>query len=245
MLVVACVVAVVSIGVYLGIYYHADTRALASLKEHSDAVTVDVLDDGSIAFVSKGSRMGFAFYPGAKVEMEAYAPLMCDICERGITCVIVRVPHHLALLAPDAADHVLESCSDIDTWLVGGHSLGGLVASRYVARHSDEVDGLVLLASYPTDDLTSFEGKVLTMVGTNDGVIRRERLEEARALLPRGSEEVTIEGGNHAQFGDYGKQAADGASAISSAEQQRITADAVERLAREVAASGEVARPAA
>lgn len=42
-----------------------------------------------------------------------------------------------------------------------------------------------------------------------------DKLEEGRKLLPKGSKEKCIEGGNHAQFGSYGKQKGDGEARIS------------------------------
>lgn len=42
----------------------------------------------------------------------------------------------------------------MNSWYVGGHSLGGAMAASYAAKHTDELDGLVLLAAYSTADLT-------------------------------------------------------------------------------------------
>jgi hypothetical protein len=51
--------------------------------------------------------------------------------------------------------------------------------------------------------------------------------EESLQRLPVDATLVEIEGGNHAQFGDYGPQEGDGVATIDRAEQQRMTARAI------------------
>ncbi|EMR73979.1 hypothetical protein MCGE09_00658, partial [Thaumarchaeota archaeon SCGC AB-539-E09] len=46
-------------------------------------------------------------------------------------------------------------------------------------------------------------------------------------LLPFETEIVLIEGGNHAQFGEYGAQNGDGIATIGSEEQQKIVIEAI------------------
>jgi hypothetical protein len=47
-----------------------------------------------------------------------------------------------------------------------------------------------------------------------------EPFDASRALLPADTTWVVIEGGNHAQFGDYGSQPGDNPATISAADQQ-------------------------
>ena len=56
--------------------------------------------------------------------------------------------------------------------------------------------------------------------------------EAALAVIADDAELMAIEGGNHAGFGNYGKQDGDGAATISSEQQQRETADAIEALVK-------------
>ena len=79
------------------------------------------------------------------------------------------------------------------------------------------MDGIVLLASYPVDDLDT---DVLLIYGSEDTVVNRERIREASGLVRGIYSEVLIEGGNHAQFGNYGAQKGDGMARISAEEQQ-------------------------
>ena len=48
------------------------------------------------------------FYPGGKVQAEAYAPLMQDLADREFLCVIVCMPFNLAVLDANGADGVQE-----------------------------------------------------------------------------------------------------------------------------------------
>lgn len=56
-------------------------------------------------------------------------------------------------------------------------------------------------------------------------MLNRAKLEEAKQYLPDDNVSYVIDGGNHAQFGNYGEQAGDGKAAVSAEEQQRIAVD--------------------
>ena len=95
------------------------------------------------------------------------------------------------------------------------------------AKHSDELDGLVLLAAYSTADLTDSGLRVYTTYGSEDGVLNREKYAANRGNFPQGTVETMINGGCHAGFGSYAPQQGDGVPTISAEEQQQQTADAV------------------
>ena len=221
---------------YVSDYYHADTAADVALASSAqDGVRVSELADGSVAFAPSDElspAVGLVFYPGAKVQPEAYAPLMRRIAEQGVTCVIVRPPFNLAILDADAAHAAIGQFPDIRTWMIAGHSMGGVAAADYASRHGDDIAGIAFLASYPSVDLSGYEGQVVSVIGTNDGVINRGNYEAAAAKLPPSTRELVIPGGNHAYYGDYGEQAGDGEAAITRDEQQTQTADALIELAQ-------------
>lgn len=222
----AAVVLVAGIGfcVYTGDYYRADARAMAALESSDD---VEVFEEaGYVTFAPSVPKAGFVFYPGGKVQAESYAPLMRECARHGLLCVIAKMPFNLAFFDTDAASGAIRQHPYIQRWYVGGHSLGGVAAASYAAGHGDEVEGVVFLASYSSDDLRGAELGALSICGSNDGVLNRESYEEAKGRLSK-YDEVVIEGGNHAQFGDYGEQAGDGKASISPQEQQEQTANAI------------------
>ena len=58
------------------------------------------------------------------------------------------------------------------------------------------------------------------------------KFDETRALNPASTQYVVIDGGNHAQFGDYGPQPGDNEATISRADQQsQVVAAVVQFLA--------------
>ena len=215
----------IAFGVYVSDYYHADPAAEDALVS-DDLVTVTE-QDGNWVFAPESPTAGLIFYPGGKVENTAYAPLLHDLAEKGILCVLVKMPCNLAVLDMNAADGIPELFSNVSDWYIGGHSLGGAMAASHAAKHSDELDGLVLLAAYSTADLTDSGLRVYTTYGSEDGVLNREKYKADRTNLPQDTTETVIDGGCHAGFGSYGTQKGDGAPTISAEEQQQQTADAL------------------
>ena len=221
---------VVGTWLYLKDYYHADDRARAALRTQSQAVQVRLTDDRA-DFIPSEPTAGLIFYPGGKVEFTAYAPLMQACAERGILCVLLRMPANLAVLDEDAADGVAADYPEITRWYVGGHSLGGTIAASYAADHPDAVAGVILLGAYATSDLRAAQLQVLSVYGSEDGVMNRDRYERNRANLPADTAELVIPGGCHSWFGSYGLQSGDGTPAITPEEQVAQTADAIAALA--------------
>ena len=136
------------------------------------------------------------------------------------------LPHalNLAVLDPSAADGIAEEHPEITEWYIGGHSLGGSMAASYIAK-TEGFSGLILLASYSTADVSHLP--VLSILGSEDGVMNREKYEKYKANLPESFSETVIEGGNHAGFGIYGEQEGDGKATITGAEQISLTADTI------------------
>ena len=232
-LIVICVLAGVTMA-YVGDQYHADDEALTAVADEdgsADGVTVSHLSDGKVVFAPQQVHAGLIFYPGAKVQPEAYAPLLTECARQGILCVLVEPLFNLALLDVDAADGVQEKFPGVDAWLIAGHSMGGVAAAEYLARHENDFAGIVFVASYPSADLQTFGGKAVSILAENDGVLNREKYEDAKGKLPPDAREVVIAGGNHASFGNYGEQDGDGQASISRAEQQAQTAAAIVELA--------------
>ncbi len=235
---VLLVVAVVLLLILSGFFVWALTplgpmdEALEALESDDD---VSVRTDGWFVFepAREEPETGLIIYPGARVDPRSYAPTARDIAGEGFLVVIAPMRLNLAVFSPNAASDVIDSFPEIDTWVVGGHSLGGVMAARYAYRN--EVHGLVLWASYPADDLSDSNIPVISIYGSNDGLTTVEDIEDSKEDLPPDTRYVEIEGGNHAQFGWYGDQRGDNEASISREEQQEITVnETVEFLRRAI-----------
>lgn len=220
---------IIGFAVYVSDYYHANEYAVQAMAS-DDHVTVSTAEDGTILFIPDTSQAGMIFYPGGKVEYTAYVPLMRACARRGILCVLLKMPCNLAVLDVNAADGIAEQYPDIESWYIGGHSLGGAMAAIYAAGHSNELDGLILLAAYSSKDLSSSDLAVLSVYGSEDQVLNADKYEASKANLPAGMTEIIIEGGCHAGFGSYGPQDGDGTPSISSEEQIDRTAEEIQAI---------------
>ncbi len=210
-------------GVYVNDYYRAQTEEIAVFFTNS-LVEEKEIDDGVIAFLPPDPVAGFIFYPGGKVEYTAYKPLMIACAQKGILCVLVEMPFNLAVLDVNRADGIVEKFPQIEKWAIGGHSLGGSMAASYIGSHAAQFNDLVLLGSYSTVDLNSANVDVLSIYGSEDGVMNREKYAEYKPNLPKNTVEFVIDGGNHSGFGMYGFQEGDGEATITNDEQINITA---------------------
>ena len=207
--------------VYFGTYSHATERAGDYLKG-SGTVRVEQIDEG-YRFDGPGSDDALVFYPGAKIEETAYAELMVDMAEKGLDCYLIKMPLKMAFLGKMKADDVIDKYS-YKNWYVGGHSLGGAMAGVYASRAGEKLKGIVMLAAYTDEKLP--EGlSMITFTATEDGVLNWDAYEEAKKNWPNNVTEVSIDGGNHAGFGDYGEQSGDNTATISPEEQMLRVAD--------------------
>lgn len=209
---------------YVCDYYRADQNAIETFAP-MNAVSTELLDDGTLVFKPENATKGFVFYPGGKVEYTAYQPLMAACAQQGILCILVEMPFNLAVLDINAADGIQEQHPEIEKWYIGGHSLGGSIAASHLANHIDDYDGLILLGSYSTADLSKTGLDVLSVYGSEDKVMNRVKYDENKSNLPSDLIEVVIEGGCHAYFGMYGAQEGDGKPTISNEEQIFLTAN--------------------
>jgi hypothetical protein len=174
----------------------------------------------------KNSEYGFIFYPGGLVEAESYATLCIEIASRGYNCYIALMPLNLAILNIDAGDNVINNNPTISKWIIGGHSLGGVMACRYANSRTDsKIISIFLLASYCDQKVNDSQVKVVSIIGSEDKVLNLNSYNDAKTNLPSSSKYITIEGANHSQFGNYGLQKGDGLSTITQQEQTRETVD--------------------
>ena len=167
----------------------------------------------------KQVHTGFIFYPGGRVDYRSFAPILRLVAQQGFLVVLVPMPLSLAFFSPNKADEVLTAFPEIQNWALGGHSLGGAMAARFCFTHPEKIQELILWASYPadTDSLANQKLAVLSIFGSEDGEVKK--IEASKSLLPADTTWIKIDGGSHAQFGDYGLQAGDGQARISPQQQ--------------------------
>lgn len=212
-LIISLIVVVVLSGsflIYVACGYKADDDAVALYN----ADNVEFKDGYVVVSPKVSIGVGLIFYPGANVEYTAYLPLMDQLASKGITCYLVKMPFNMAIIDTNRGDVVLKNHEDEhSTWLVGGHSMGGAMASQYAAENQDKIDGLVLLGAYPYKEYPL--DKTVTIYGSLNTSVE-EKLDYTENVH-------VIEGGNHAYFGNYGEQAGDSVGEISREAQQRET----------------------
>lgn len=211
---------------YINDYYKADEVAVSLITAPKTDITITE-ENGVFTFKPQNAKKGIIFYPGGKVQAESYAPLMQTLAEKGVLSVLVTMPGNLAVLDMNAADGLQEKYPEIQSWYMSGHSLGGSMASSFIAENSKDFDGIILLASYSTADLSETELDVLSIYGTNDGVLNMEKYEECKSNLPEDFKEIVITGGCHAYFGAYGEQEGDKKATITREEQIEITVNEI------------------
>lgn len=217
-------------GIYVSDYYKCDD-SVNQYYNQSTSVQIKDIEEG-IFIDGPSNEKALIFYPGAKVEYKAYIPLLYQLAENGVDVFLIKMPCNLAIFGMDRADNVIEKYG-YDEWYMAGHSLGGAMAASYCTDNMDKIKGLVLLAAYPTKNLKQNDFWVVSIYGSEDGVLNKDKLEQGRQYMPDKYEEVCISGGNHAQFGNYGIQKADGAANISAKQQQEQTVEAVLKMINE------------
>lgn len=206
--------------------YEPQDVARENLVSSSD---VEVVEGDITEFIPKDvvSKTGVIIYPGARIDVKAYAPLANRLAQNGYKVFAVDMPFNMAIFSSHKADKVIEENKDIENWVIVGHSLGGAMATNAISTNN-KIKGIVYLASYPSGDKIKDSGaKVLSIWGSKDGVINFDNMIKAKEDLPKDTQYVEIEGGNHSAFGDYGLQKGDTKSIIPENKQLDITVESI------------------
>lgn len=181
----------------------------------------------------------FLFVPGGLVDPYVYECWIDRLAGEypGVAIVLVKFPSNLAVTNVGKVMKVARKLDQFDHWVVGGHSLGGVVATTVVNKNRDFFDAAVLLASWSREStsLSDWQGLAVSIYASEDLITTREEVENKQQFLPPGSQleppfsfdqernhtyYYRVEGGNHSGFGCYGPQNGDGEALISSTEQQ-------------------------
>ena len=223
---------VIAFFLWASVYYRADETAIKAMQSDA-AVTVQQTKSGWL-FDGPSDDKALIFYPGAKVDAKAYAPLLVRLAEEEMDVYLVKMPLNLAFFGIGRAGEIVED-SAYEQYYISGHSLGGAMAAGYAAEHESEFAGVILFAAYPTQE-TAID--TLVIYGSEDGVLNMARIAEAPKLVSGNYSEVVIDGGNHAQFGNYGKQKGDGEADISAEEQQTQTIQSIRKFINDDSSDG-------
>lgn len=182
--------------------YHPTVEALNSSKNAT-------IENETLIFKGEPDKPAIIFYQGALVENTSYSIWAKKLYDVGYSVYLIKEPLNLAILSPNKAGNFIKT-NEIKSYVIGGHSLGGVMASRFAAKNQTDsrLKGVFFLASYPDKkgNLTDFLGDVLSVTGSNDGVLNHNKYKEAKQYLPNQTQYKLIEGGNHSGFGSYGEQ---------------------------------------
>jgi len=209
-----------------------------SVLESDSKVTVEETNH-ILAFQPSASSqpVGLIFFPGGMVQPEAYAPMLHTIAEHGYKVFIVKLPFGSAPLTSQEVEimnqalEIISTNDSIQKWVVAGHSRGAAIASRFAHKYGNRFDGLILIGtSHPKEavfELSTTNLDITKIYASNDGLASVDEVRANARFLPKSTNWILIEGGNHSQFGYYGSQLGDGKAEISREKQQSQTIDAI------------------
>lgn len=192
-------------------------RARFEVRARStDLLPIDVYFPANADGSARGqNRPALVLIQGGLVEAEQYGWLAERLAEAGF---VVALPHHetrLAILSLDDGLYartlliappegsVIDGLVDAQFIAVGGHSLGGVVATKLALREG-LFSALVLLASLPdpadASALPSLGLPSLSLAGEADCSAELAEVREGWTLLPSPSLLAVVEGATHYQF---------------------------------------------
>jgi pimeloyl-ACP methyl ester carboxylesterase len=152
-------------------------------------------------------------YPGGNVDVRAYAPLARDIAAAGYLVALIQAPNCMG--GTERADYIISAHPEINTWSVGGHSFGGVVAASYIMNkngtflNSTKINGLVLWDTIPPGSMLSYGINAISIYRTLNNEPQNPDIDATRSQLPDDTIWVGVEGAIHEYFGWYGDHATD------------------------------------
>lgn len=223
-LIILAITPIIVFTVYSFVHENSALGSLAEYQALYESVHIEELEDNIVRITPKEGTgdTGIVFYPGASVEYIAYVPFLSMLSNEGYTIYLTKMPHNLAILDSDRIEDIFDMDEDIEKWYIAGHSMGGAMAQKYAKNNEEMFDGLIMIAATTKYDLTDSSLPLIFLYGSNDSLVS-DKVGDNAKYNPVDAEEYCIEGGNHAQFGDYEGQIFDSEATISP-EQQRQTA---------------------
>jgi hypothetical protein len=181
-------------------------------------------DSCQMEFHPKGfteSKIGVLFYGAALVDPRAYSPLASTLADRYGLPVVVPVfekdmPLNFGACSTGRLELAQAAFPDVDSWILTGHSMGGIAASAdawsmYNGEDPSALGGLVMLAADVRQDFGcgeldfSLSGvPMASLTGSNDETLDRARFDGNKRLMTQNATcFLDILGGTHHGFGAY------------------------------------------
>jgi len=189
----------------------------------SRAARVSLEDAGGAAVVVRPAegdgRLLLVLYPGGLVRPQAYEWVGRALADEGVQTVIPAFTADLAVTDANRAATLIARYAAGRPVVLAGHSLGGAMAADFAARHPDDLEGLVLMAAYPADDVrVDAPFTALSLWAEHDGVADGQQVRDGLTRLPGGSRLAVVPGAVHSFFGRYGPQSGDGTPTVRRAD---------------------------
>lgn len=210
------VLSVITFFTWAAFDYEAEKEPLSRVLKNDKLVIVNTDDYFSIKPMNFKEDKAYIFYPGAKVQPEAYISKLSSIAiSNNIQVFVPKMFKNLAIFGINKASIIQNSFPAIKHWYIGGHSLGGSMACMYAMNNAKSIDGILIFSTYSGSDISNCSFKVLSINGTEDGIFSPKKIEAHKAELPKDAQITFIKGMNHADIGDYGFQPGDKASKLN------------------------------
>jgi pimeloyl-ACP methyl ester carboxylesterase len=214
----------------------------ATLRSSPNITVVDRATTLEFLPVTEKRDTALIFICGSGVSANAYAPLLRPVAEAGYSVFVVKLPWRFAPLeshkqsAVDSALGLIPAHPGFSRWVISGHSLGAALSCRAAQANPTSFSAMVLFGTtHPKhDDLSFLKIPVTKVYASSDGIAPPETVLANQRLLPAHTRWVEIKGGNHSQFGHYGRQLFDGTATISRVEQQKVARSALLEAINEV-----------
>ncbi len=106
------------------------------------------------------------------------------------------MPFNLAFFGINKANKIIKKLYYSHIY-IGGHSLGGAMASSFAYKNGNKLDGVILLGSYATKIMPN-NLKSLSLIESNDKIVKKDKFEKNKECFNKNLYiEMIIEGGNH------------------------------------------------
>jgi len=189
-----------------------DTPGISVVKDES----------GRIDFVpkSQGMDIGIIIYPGEKIEPKSYANIARKLAQNGYPVSILKLRLNQPDISFGKGKKLVESKKDIKRWYILAHANGANIAYKDALKIKN-ISGFVFMGAIPEgNDLNLVNMPVLSIWGTNDGLLDFSKTNEIKKRLPQSADYYMLEGGNSTNFADIELVSGDEEAIVSPSDQQ-------------------------